>query len=393
MKPFAFISYSRYDADIAIDLHRKIERYVYPNEWVTDENRPEKDKYVRPVFLDLVDLSVKHRSFTEEIKERLASSRYLIVLCSSNSAKSYFVKREIDYFLKTHNNDDSLIVAVYIDLIFHGMHPVIDEIVASRNCPIYVTGRGEAGHVGRKYCLYHLLEFLLKVDFDKLYNRYEAYKQKKHRIKIALITSIFAVIVGVLLFGWYEEKEKAKIEHARVEFEMGVFPYSLVVGFVDNFLNPTIQSLNDSCEIKPHVIILMPKDSIELDHNVRHQIYTDYLKKHYEFEGYKTETIHIPGRNRGSSITKIIMSDCDIPIYKDDARTVAAFKYVIDYKLGKDNPVEVPKEIRDSFTINYTNKFIEFAKKSIGEDSMQVHFVKDTIEFQQVLNIILQKKM
>ena len=71
MKPFAFISYSRSDKDVAIDLLKRIEKYPYPKEWVEDGNRPDDDTFVRPVFLDLTDLTAQARNFSEELRKNL----------------------------------------------------------------------------------------------------------------------------------------------------------------------------------------------------------------------------------------------------------------------------------------------------------------------------------
>lgn len=388
--PFAFISYSRYDTDVVVDIFRKIEKYPYPTKWVEEQNRPDNDKYVRPVFLDMADLSTQHRNFTEEIQEKLSASKYLVVFCSENSAKSDFVKREIDYFLKTHNNDSNLIVAVYIDRIFQGMHPVIDNIVATRNCPIYTTGEGDAGETGRKYCFYHIMEFLLKVDFNKLYNRYEQHRRRKQRRQMAVALLGFGLIICGALYGWYSESKRAKIEHARVQFEMGVFPYSLVSGYAKNFILPTMSALNDSCPQTPHMIVFMPYDSLELNDSVRIEKYTSYINRHYPFEGYETENVRIPGRHRGSSITKLLFSDRDLPIYKDDARTVTAFRSVIEYKLSDRNPVEVPKDVRERFTQDYTDSFIVFAEQELPQFKHQVHYVRGTSELAKVLDHILE---
>lgn len=395
--PFAFISYSRYDKDIVLDIFRRIEKYPYPKKWVEAQNRPQDEKYVRPLFLDLADLSISHRDFSEEIRENLRTARYLIVFCSKNSAKSEFVKKEIDYFLKHHGNNTDLIVAVYINQIFQGMHPVIDNIVATRNCPIYTTDDGYAGKIGRKYCLYHIIEFLLKVDFSRLYNRYDRHKRRKRQSKIALLLLFAAIVTGIALYGWKTEKKKAEIEgrramieHERVRFEMGVFPYSLVTGYVNNFLRPTLSVLNDSCHDTPHMIIFMPNDTLELNDSVRNQKYTSYIKRHYPFEGYVTENINIPGRHRASSVTKMVFSDRDLPIYKDDARTVAAFRSVIDYKLSAKNPVKVPQSVRERFTQTYTDSFVVFAERELPQYKSQVHYIKDTMTLGRLLDHLLK---
>lgn len=387
---FAFISYSRYDKDIVLDIFRRIEKYPYPKKWVDVQNRPYDEKYIRPLFLDLADLSIGHRNFSEEIRENLRTARYLIVFCSKNSAKSEFVKKEIDYFLKHHNNNSDLIVAVYIDQVFQGMHPVIDNIVATRNCPIYTTDDGYAGKIGKKYCLYHIIEFLLKVDFSKLYNRYDRHKRRKRQSKVALLLLFAAIITGTALYGWLTESKKAEIEHARVDFEMGVFPYSLVTGYVSNFVRPTMSVLNDSCLETPHMIVFMPYNSLELNDSIRIHKYTDYIKRHYSFEGYVTENITIPGRPRAASVTKMLFTDHDIPIYKDDARTVTAFRSVIDYKLSDRNPVKVPQSDRERFTQTYTDSFVVFAERELPQYKSQVHYVKDTMELRKLLDRILK---
>ena len=387
---------------MAIDLIKRIESYAYPVEWVDAKNRPENEKFVRPIFLDLTDLSAQTHNFTEELCERLAEARYLIVICTEHSANSEFVHREIDYFLSTHDNNADLICAVYVDKIFNGMHPVIDEIVASRNCPIYVTDKGEAGLTGRKYCLHHILEFLLKVEFSKLYNRYEDYLRSKKKRRMIMMATVLAFLFGFLLWGLIAEhrraisekekaqmaEERAKIEHERVVFERGIFPYSLVVGYVNNFLAPTMKALNDSLpDNLSHMFIFMPSDSTDLIDSVRVGKFTRFLQRNYPFEGYSTEHLTIPNRFRGASISRMKFADSNIPLYKDDARTVMAFKYVIDYKLSPFNPVRVKmSEPQNFFTRLYTDSFIVDTRRLLPEYDAQLHFVKDTIEFRKILN-------
>jgi len=390
-KTFAFISYSRSDRAVAIDLHKRIEKYAYPKEWVAEENYPYDDKFVRSIFLDLTDLSVQARDFTEEIRERLKESRYLIVICTQHSAKSEFVQKEINYFLSTHDNNADLICAVYVDKIFNGMHPVIDEIVASRNCPIYVTGEGDAGHTGRKYCFNHILEFLLKVEFAKLYNRYEEYKRKKLRRRMIMMAMVLTFLFGLMAWGLIAESRKASIEHARVRFERGIFPYALVVGYVQNFLSPTMKALNDSLPgPQAHMFVYMPSDSTDLVDSIRINKYTQYLQRHYAFEGYSTEHIAIPNRFRGASITRLHFNESEVPIYKDDARTIVAFKYVIDYKLSPRNPVRIRVEDPQNFYTNlYTDSFVVYTRQLLPEYDSQLHFVKDTTEFGHILDSLL----
>ena len=121
---------------MAADLHQRIEKYVYPHNEVAEDNRPEDDERVRPIYFDLTDLSAQNRNFSDELRENLALSRYLIVICSPHAAQSPFVKDEIEHFLTTHNGATGLVIPVYIDNVFSGMHPAIDGILTTRKCSI-----------------------------------------------------------------------------------------------------------------------------------------------------------------------------------------------------------------------------------------------------------------
>ena len=383
----AFISYTRADIGVAVDIQKRLEKYPYPHELVTEENRPEDPVFVRKIFLDVTDLPVSTSDFSEHIRTNLEESRYLIVICSKEATQSDYVKREIDYFLSTHNNDADLIVAVYVDKILSGMHPVIDHIVATRNCPIYVSGKGAAGEAGRKYCFYHILEFLLKVDFDKLYNRYVHYKRRKRRRRAFAVNAALSIVFCALAWGWYSQKERTKIEHARVEFEMGIFPYSLVVGYVDNFLLPVLNTIHEQDSTKI-MIISMPNTYDELNDSIRFQIYKNYLATHYlTADSVSVLHIAIPGRKRGASVAEIHFDEKGTSFLYDNVRTVVAFKAVIDYKLSDNSPVTVPDSLtQDWFTQYYTQSFIEQANNRLGDRSKMCRFVRDTTELKIVLS-------
>ena len=112
---FAFISYSRRDKAAARYLQNRLESYRYPAVLVAEEYKPENPKYLRKIFRDTSDLEVTRNNFTESIDRHIAGSRYLVVLCSPNSAKSVWVDREIVRFLETHDNNTQSIFPVILD--------------------------------------------------------------------------------------------------------------------------------------------------------------------------------------------------------------------------------------------------------------------------------------
>lgn len=405
--PFAFISYSRNDVKVAQYLQQRIEKYVYPKDIVTMENRPE-DKYnVRPIFLDLTDLSIRNNNFSDEIRENLRTARYLIVICSRYSANSPFVKSEIDFFLSTHNNDLERVIPVYVDQILEGIHPSVDQILVTRNCPIFIVGKGDAGHVGRTYCFYHIMEFLLKVDFYKLYNRYEEYKRQKNRIRSTIVAVVLTVIISSLSFGWYKqyqativEHNLAVTEHDFAQFEKETFPFSLVVGYVDNFLAPTLEAIKDSLKSQtsktPHIIVIMPNTYNQIDEQERksHLLQRkDSFEKfgHGYYLGSETEMIRIKSRKRASSIVRLYFANISTPIYQDYASTVKAIRSVVDYKFDVDRHlvrIDTTLMSRDELVRGYSLQFVRLAKDRLGKDSVNVHFVFSYDDFANTMEKI-----
>lgn len=405
-KPFAFISYSRKDTEVARYLQERIEKYVYPKDCVAENNRPEDDQRVRPVFLDLTDLSAQARNFNEEIREQLAASRYLIVICSPHSAESTFVHKEIDHFLATHDHDTDLIIPVYVDKVLQIGHPQVDAILSTRNCPIYVSAKGEAGHIGRKYCFYHLMEFLLKVDFDKLLNRYEEYKQNRRRNKARALAVTLLILFGSISYGWYKqyqatlaEHNLAVTEHDLAQFEKETFPFSLVVGYIDNFLAPTLSALEDSLSpATPHIIVMMPDTYGRLNEQARKDHFratVHVMERDFGFTGFATEEVKIKSRRRASSIVRMRFSGIATPVYHDFASTVKAIQSVVDYKFDVNRhqvKIDTTTMSRDEMAEEYAHQFVRQAKERLGQDSAHVHFVFSQEELLGVLASIKKEE-
>lgn len=385
--PFVFLSYSRKDYKVAADLQQRLEKYPYPCGLVAAEHRPNDDKYIRPVFLDVTDLSTQNRAFTTELRENLAVARYLLVVCSEHSAKSDFVRREIEVFYETHGKSTDGIVPVIVDKTLPEFHPVIDPIVEHRNCPVYKTEQSETSRMANRYCFYHILEYILHVDFDKLFNRYLNYKRRKAMRRILAVSITTLVIIAALVYGLVKTGEKLNMERQLVQFEKKTFPYSLVVGYVGNFMQPMMETLTDSLGDDPHVIIFMPVTYNELDHKKRLAMYMDYIRCHYILDGVEKEIVHPKGRRREISITRLLLAGTDIPLYIDNANTVSAFKYVIDYKFCK-SPIEI-QETRDEMVEYYSREFIDRSMDSLATYSPNLHFVTDTTMFTHIIDSLL----
>lgn len=97
-KYFAFISYSHKDKKTAKRLQRRLESYHLPAS--VQKSYPELPKKLSPIFIDESNLVAKGTLKTA-LQANLDSSKYLIVICSPNSAKSEYVNDEVDYFIKS----------------------------------------------------------------------------------------------------------------------------------------------------------------------------------------------------------------------------------------------------------------------------------------------------
>jgi hypothetical protein len=100
-KYFAFISYSHEDKQKAEQIQKKLSEYKLPI--ILHKEHPELPENVCPIFRDDTHLTTGFLS--EEIREALEQSKFLIALCSPNSAKpnkenKHWVNEEVKYYKK-----------------------------------------------------------------------------------------------------------------------------------------------------------------------------------------------------------------------------------------------------------------------------------------------------
>ncbi len=110
---WAFISYSQIDTDWGKWLHRALEQYQVPKRLAGRETERgyKVPKRAFPVFLDREELPTS-ANFGRMIETALESAKYLVVICSPNSAKSKWVNEEIRAFKKMGREDRILCLIV-----------------------------------------------------------------------------------------------------------------------------------------------------------------------------------------------------------------------------------------------------------------------------------------
>ena len=192
-KYVAFISYQRNDEEWAKWLQHQLEHYHLPTD-LCDGNHenyidiPDSSKahYVepidihdikrlRPVFLDETELA--GGNLNDEINKALANSRYLIVVCSPNSAKSKWVNKEVQTFID--NSQTSRIIPFIIDGIPYSGDddtecyvPALCKLRHTKNERLGINATSEKEKASVK-----LVAQILGVSFDSLWRRYDREKE------------------------------------------------------------------------------------------------------------------------------------------------------------------------------------------------------------------------
>ncbi|MBE6406481.1 MAG: tetratricopeptide repeat protein, partial [Lentisphaerae bacterium] len=206
-KFYAFVSYSRKNSPAANYLQKSLERSKIPTKKIHESLLPNDGKHIKPVFLDKRDLEVSEKDFSENIQYAIENSRYLLVLCSPESAQSEWVGREISYFLETHDNDLNAIVPI----ILSGRPGSCGEDeclpdalrradIISRNLPNMTAEKDESEKQGWENGLVQAMSYMLRVDRESIKATIDAEKMRIQRNYT--IISLTALLISSVLTVW-----------------------------------------------------------------------------------------------------------------------------------------------------------------------------------------------
>jgi hypothetical protein len=187
----AFISYNHEDVKVAKWLQRRLEAYKLP---VEIHNEFDGSRYLRPVFRDRSDLN--GGILTDEIREHLEQSKYLIVICSPNSAKSQWVSDEVRAFIQWGR------IANIIPYIVDGtLYSDSDDECLPAYLKSYVKKNPDrellcidAREDGRHSAFIRVVSRVLGVSYDSLWHRYRRELIKNRTILTMAIAFASAVL-------------------------------------------------------------------------------------------------------------------------------------------------------------------------------------------------------
>ena len=221
-KYWAFISYSSKDKMWGSWLHKRLENYPIPKEFQDSEifDGAILGKNLRPIFRDRDELSGSSE-LGPALEQALQDSRYLIVLCSKNSAKSVWVNKEIEDFRAM--GGEQYILALILD--GEPNATANSNIDNSEECfppalryPLEpLAGDLRKKGDGKERGFLKVLSGMAQLDFDVLYRRHERAQQKKRLTLAAIATVIICMLTVLSLIAFQQKKRAVSQEKLAVE--------------------------------------------------------------------------------------------------------------------------------------------------------------------------------
>lgn len=197
---FVFISYNHKDVKWAKWLQKKLEWYRLPTE---AHNEFSDSRYIRPVFRDRDTLTAG--ILNDSLRAHLEASRFLVVICSPNSAKSEWVSEEIRAFIEMGRVEQ--IVPFIVEGSPEESFPLAlrqwnQEHPGKNLLGIAVT---DDGKTDRQKAFVRLVAHVLGLQFDALWQRHKRFIRR-----LAVILSVCAAALLALSY-WFMVPVKLQV--------------------------------------------------------------------------------------------------------------------------------------------------------------------------------------
>jgi WD40 repeat protein len=234
-KYWAFISYSHKDKAWGDWLHKALETYRVPKRLVGRASRDGAvPKRLFPVFRDRAELSASS-DLGPDINASLKASRYLIVICSPESASSKWVNEEIKVF-KTLGREDRILCLIVdgepnaSENPGSGLRECFPEAVRFRvdtsgmltsqhTEPVAADARPDKD--GRRNARLKVLAGLLDVGYDELKQREQ---QRQFRLMAGAASALLAIALTMSILAFFAVKQRnvAEANEREAVYQRGV---------------------------------------------------------------------------------------------------------------------------------------------------------------------------
>ena len=191
---YAFISYNSADEKWAKWLQHNLEYYHIPS--ALCKEYPELPKKIRPIFWYKQDLS--GTKLKKALNNELSSSKYLIVICSPDSAKADWVNDEVVAFIEQGKGDR--IIPFIVAGTPHAKNsdeecfpPALRNLTRDEE----IRGIDVRRKEGKYHALVDVIATMFGVRFDVLWQRHERRRKRIRNVWIAIVSVFLLCALGI----------------------------------------------------------------------------------------------------------------------------------------------------------------------------------------------------
>ncbi len=208
----AFLSYSHKDAAAAGRLHRRLEAWRIPRRLVGRETgRGAVPARLWPIFRDREELPAA-ADLSETVREALARSDALIILCSPAAAESLWVAEEIRVFRELH--PDRPILAAILEGDPPDCFPDLLRAMGEGHEPLATDLRRERD--GERLGLLKLVAGITGLGLDDLVQR-DATRRVRRVMAVTAVAVVAMLVMAALTLVAIGARREAELQRAEAE--------------------------------------------------------------------------------------------------------------------------------------------------------------------------------
>ncbi len=176
---YAFISYKHEDEKWARWIQNKLETYKLPT--VLQKESRDLPNRITPIFRDKTDIT--SGPLKKTLSKELQSSRFLIVICSPNAAKSTYVDYEVEQFI--HMGRQDRIIPLIIDGIVRARNTEQECFVPSLLALEETILGIDLPKLGKRKAFLTVIATMLDIKLDALVRRDRIRRRRKNLLAMA----------------------------------------------------------------------------------------------------------------------------------------------------------------------------------------------------------------